>query len=437
MEWTVRPSGPLRGVLEVPGDKSMSHRAALLAALADGRSVVDRYLVAGVTRVLLDALGALGVACSVDGDRLTVESSGLLRPGSGSRRIDCGHSATTLRLLAGALGGAGIPAVLDGSPGLRRRPMRRVVDPLRRMGVAIEASPQGTAPLVLQGRRSGERPRGGEHRLAVASGQVKSALLLAGLFADGLTTVEEPGPSRDHTERMLAAMGVRVDRDPGRHRAVLHPPSMPLPPLTARLPGDPSAAAFVVTAALITPGSEVRLDDVGLNPTRTGFLDVLADMGADLDVRPTGERRGEPVGTVIARGSELRAVDVRGDRIVRCIDELPVLAVAASFARGTTTVREAEELRRKETDRISRIATGLRALEIDVREVSDGLDVTGGRPAGGTVDASGDHRIAMALALAGLPGAGVVRVRGAEIASESYPGFADDLRRLGAAFEES
>ncbi len=428
----VQPGPSLRGAVTPPGDKSISHRAILLAALAQGTSRVENLLVAGVTRPMLNALTALGVPWALHDTTLTVDSPGPQGWRAPRVPLHCGHSATTMRLLAGALAAAGVPAVLDGSPGLRRRPMRRVTEPLRAMGVPI-IDTDGHAPLTLAARPSGQPLRGGTFRLAVASAQVKSALLLAGLAAATPVTVHEPGPSRDHTERLLQGLGLRL-AFPAAHTVTLHPPQGPLPPLRLRLPGDISAAAFVLVAALITPGSQVVIEGVGLNPTRTGLLDALQRMAADLTVEPQGEAYGEPYGRITARYSpQLRGTTIRGDLVVRMIDEFPILAVAAAYAQGPTTVREAAELRHKESDRITALAAGLRALGVPVEEHPDGFTILGrAEVAGGRAHAHGDHRLAMALTVAGLAAHGPVEVLGAGMFRESYPGFVADLQRLGA-----
>jgi 3-phosphoshikimate 1-carboxyvinyltransferase len=316
--------------------------------------------------------------------------------------------------------------------------MRRIIDPLKAMGVAIEGT-DGCAPLKIG---VSSRPlHAGAHVLPVASAQVKSCLLLAALAADDETTILEPGPSRDHTERMLQAMGVQVLRgvqqpvsSPAAFWTRLQPPSpLVLSPLDATLPGDMSAAAFLIVAALITPGSEIRLEGVGLNPTRTGLLDALLEMGAEIqiDIRP--EQGGEPVGDLTVRHSRLHGIQVSGERVVRMIDEFPAFSAAAAWAEGETLVRDAQELRNKESDRIDVLGEQLRQLGIDFHPTADGFLMHGGdAPAGGEVAASGDHRLAMSLALVGLSSRQPVTVHGAEIIHESFPGFAKVLRSLGA-----
>ena len=437
MQLTIHSGHPLRGTCAVPGDKSLSHRAALFAALANGESVIDRFLVSGVTRAMLDALTALGVAWQVRDQRLTICGTGLLGLRAPTAPLDCRNSATTIRMLAGAVAATGIEATLDGTPGLRRRPMSRIVEPLRAMGVAIHAAANDGAPLVLHGRETEQRLRAIDYTLPVASAQVKSCLLLAALGAGGPTTIREPGPSRDHTERMLRAMGVEVesvaDASAANARAVtLRPPSAPLLPLRLALPGDISAAAFLIVAALIVPDSEIVIRDVGLNPTRTGLLDALRDMGADIRVSNLHDVSAEPVGDLTVRHGPLHGTQVAGDLVVRMIDEFPVFAIAAAYADGVTEVREAEELRHKESDRINALVGELSRLGVAITPRPDGFRIVGGAVAGGTVAAHGDHRIAMSCALAGLASHCPVVVEGAEIMAESFPDFAATLRALSA-----
>ncbi len=444
MKLVIIPGNPLRGRVRLPGDKSMSHRAVLLAAMADGESHIDNFLVSGVTRAMLRGLGALGIPWSLDGARLRVQGRAPTAWKTPVAALDCGNSATTIRLLAGALAASGVAAVLDGSDGLRRRPMGRIVSPLREMGIEIEAAHGETAPLRLKARRSGQagdRLRGITAQLPVASAQVKSCLLLAGLAADGPTTLLEPGPSRDHTERMLRGLGIQVEQEtinPSSARPVfqtrLYPPEvLRLPPLTLSLPGDISSGAFLIAAALVTPGSEVTLEGVGINPTRTGLLDAFQAMGADLQVIQTGLAGGEPVGNVTARYSTLEGTMVSGSLVVRMIDEFPAFAAAAAFARGTCVVCDAEELRTKESDRIEAICSELGKLGVEIDSAPDGFTIRGkGAPLqGGAVEPHGDHRLAMSLAAAGLGARGPVTIEGGEIVDESFPDFAGVLAGLG------
>ncbi len=439
---TVSPSPPLSGSLALPGDKSLSHRAALFAALAQGESVIDNFLEAGVTRAMLAALENLGFDYQLAAGRLTLRGEGLDGWRARARQtgpvLDCGHSATTMRLLAGALAAAGVPAALDGSAGLRSRPMGRIVEPLQAMGVPVRST-GGKAPLNFKARNG--RPLQSQiFDLPVASAQVKSCLLLAGLAADGPVTVIEPGPSRDHTERLLGGMGAEVARmelPGGKFRVELQPPATPLDPLNLSLPGDFSSAAFLIVAGLITPGSEIRLQSVGLNPTRTGLLDALEMMGAGIRLENRRERQGEPVGDILVRHTPLSACRVDGPLVVRMIDEFPAFAVAAAYAVGGTVVREARELRLKESDRISALCRQLRSIGVEARELDDGFCIPGDqKPAGGQVDPSGDHRLAMALAVAGLAAQGPVMVGHPEIIRQSFPGFQEALSGLGAKIDD-
>ncbi len=436
MNLLVVPGHPLLGEVSLPGDKSISHRGALFGALAEGESRLENFLVAGVTRAMLNCLGALGVGWELVDTTLTVAGRGIDGFSAPEAALDCGNSATTLRLLAGALAAAGRPAVLDGSPGLRRRPMDRIVEPLREMGVPIDTSETGRAPLTLSARPAQQRLRALRYELPMASAQVQTAILLAGLAADGPTRLTVPGPCRDHTQRLLASMGVKINTrsaaEHGAHTVTLDPPSRPMRPLSFVLPGDISSAAFLIVGALITPGSDITLRSVGLNPTRTGLLEALTRMGASIRVTRKVERQGEPLGDLLVRYSPLRGTVVDGPLVVRMIDEFPAFAVAAAHADGATVVRDARELRLKESDRIASLVRGLGGVGVALQERDDGFELDGGQAAaGGVVSAGGDHRLAMAFATAGLAARGPITVRGAEIIDESFPSFAESLRSLG------
>lgn len=438
MNLTIFPGSPLRGCVEPPGDKSLSHRAALFAALAEGESRVEHFLVSGVTEAMLRSLKALGVAWELSSDTLQVQGCGLRGLRSPVGALDCGNSATTMRLLTGAVAAAGIAAVLDGSAGLRRRPMERIAGPLRKMGVDISTAEGGGAPLSLGSRPPSRRLSALDYSLPVASAQVKTCLLLAALAADAPTTLHEPALSRDHTERMLRGMGVSIENspEPTGYRVTLTPPETPLQPLRGVLPGDFSAAAFLMAAALITPGSELTLPAVGLNPTRTGLLDAFRAMGGDLEVSNLRECLGEPVGDLKVRFSPLRGIEIGGEWVVRMIDEFPAFAAAAVFADGPSVVRDAQELRYKESDRIGALCSELRAVGAQVEETPDGFILQGGGARGGVVNPHGDHRLAMSLAVLGLASREPVQVLGAEITRESFPRFPDVLRSLGAQIDE-
>jgi 3-phosphoshikimate 1-carboxyvinyltransferase len=437
------PGRPLQGVMCVPGDKSLSHRAALFAALAEGESRIENFLVSGVTQAMLEALTALGVAWAWEmnkpgGERrvLVVQGQGLRGLSNPAQAIDCGNSATTMRLLAGALSAAGVTATLDGSAGLRRRPMNRIVEPLQQMGVAIQAT-DGCAPLTLRPSAFPLRPI--NYSLPVASAQIKTCLLLAALAAGGPTTLVEPGPSRDHSERMLRSMGAMVTSEKGYqdgkplYKTSLTPPkSRVLSPLAIALPGDFSSAAFLIVAALITPGSNVTIQEVGLNSARTGLLDALLGMGADICITSQANRSGEPVGDLQVKYSRLQGTTIRGEQVVRMIDEFPIFAIAAAYASGATTVSEAAELRMKESDRIAVLCEELRKLGVQAVEHPDGFTIQGGAAIqGGVLQPHGDHRLAMSLAVAGLASQAPVAIQDAQIIEESYPEFTQTLQALG------
>jgi 3-phosphoshikimate 1-carboxyvinyltransferase len=420
------PSGPLRGSLRPPSDKSISHRAALIAAMGEGGTMIEGYLDAADTRSTLAAVEALGAR--VEGDdslssQLRVHGVGLR--GAESADIDVGNAGTLLRLLPGWLAGQeGEDWVLDGDESIRRRPVDRIAVPLRQMGARLKCREDRLPPLRIEG----EPLRGITYELPVASAQVKSCLLFAGLLAHGETRVIEPEPSRDHTERMLTAAGASIERDGD---AVVVRPAERLEPEPITVPADISSAAFFVVAALLVPGSEVVLEEVGVNPTRTGLLTILERMGAAVEVEDEREVGGEPVASQRVRSAPLWATEVGGAEIPLAIDELPLVALAACFAEGMTVIRDAEELRRKESDRIETVTAALRALGGSVFPTPDGMVIEGtGGLRGGTIESHGDHRIAMLGAVAGLASREGVEVQGMDAAAVSYPGFEADLRAL-------
>lgn len=441
MKLTIVPGQALRGEVSLPGDKSLSHRAALFAALAEGESRAENFLVSGVTAAMLGALTGLGVGWRLEGDTLSVQGVGLRGLTCPAAALDCGNSATTLRLLAGALAASGITATLDGSAGLRRRPMGRIVQPLQAMGVDITPGEGGGAPLRLGGRSPDDRLRGLTYTLPVASAQVKTCLMLAALAADRPTTLIEPSLSRDHSERMLASQGVAVRTFTSASGAALEiiPPTQPLSPLRMKIPGDFSAAAFLLVAALVTAGSDITLRNIGLNPTRTGLLAALLEMGADIRLLEPRQVSGEPAGDVRVRCSPLHGVEISGARVVDMIDEFPVFAAAAAFASGPTRVRDAAELRHKESDRISALCSELAVQGVAVTEAPDGFIIEGrAAVAGGaSVDPHGDHRLAMALAVLGLGTQHGLTIAQPEIIAESFPEFVATLRSLGAGINLS
>jgi 3-phosphoshikimate 1-carboxyvinyltransferase len=415
----VEPAASVRGTFTLPGDKSISHRAAILGAMAQGETRVSNFSEAADCASTLGCLRGLAVSVERDGARVTIGGGGLESWRAPASPLDAGNSGSTIRMLAGPLAGRPFRTTLIGDESLSRRPLERVAVPLRAMGATIETT-DGHAPLTI----TGGALRGMTHELKVASAQVKTALLLAGLSAEGRTTVREPMPSRDHTERMLAAFGARVERD-GLAASV--DGGTRLRGATVAVPGDASSAAFLVVAALVLPDSELRLEGVLLSPTRTAFVEVLRAMGGQVEA--TLERsEPEPVGTIVARSSSLRGIRIDPALVPSLIDEVPALAVAGAFASGRLEVTEAGELRHKETDRIAALARGLTALGARVEERPDGLVVAGGAPLrGAAVDSEDDHRIAMALSVAALGARGTTDVARGECVAVSFPSFYEVL----------
>lgn len=423
----IQPGTPLRGSTPVPGDKSISHRAVLMGMLADGQTEVRGWLPAGDTEASLRCVEALGVQVDRhDKTTLTVHG-GHLR--AASAPLDFVNAGTGIRLAAGIMAGQTFASVLDGSEQLRRRPMKRIIDPLRQMGAVIDSA-DGRAPLTI----TPAGLKGIEYLLPMASAQVKSAVLLAGLFADGSTTVIQPGPARDHTERMLMAMGANIQVD-GNNATIS--PGAALRPMNLTVPGDFSSAAFLMVAGCIVPGSDLIIEHVNLNETRTGLLEVLLAMGADITVTNEAKEAGEPVGDLRVRHSALKGVEIGGDIVVRMIDEFPVLMVAALYAEGETVVRDAQELRVKETDRIAVMSGELSRLGALITETHDGYRITGPQSlVGAVVDGHDDHRVAMSLSVAGLVADARTVVNDSRCAGDSFPGFGETLVRLGAELRE-
>ena len=437
MKLLIRPQKtPLRGTISVPGDKSISHRAIMLAALADGTSLIRNWLPAGDTIATLEAFRALGVAIRVDEKSpqawdLQIEGRGLYGLQPPPAALDCRNAGTCMRLLAGILAGQSFASVLDGSPQLRKRPMRRITDPLSQMGAIIQAT-DGKAPLAIEPATL----QAVDFEMSVASAQVKSALLLAGLYADGPVRVYQPGPARDHTERMLQAMGVEITTL--GNWVTIQPPAAPLRPLDLTVPGDISSAAFPLVAAAIVPHSEITITNVGYNQTRTGLLDALRAMGADVSVSDEQVTGGETAVSLTIRYSKLQPTSVSGDTVVRGIDEFPIWAVAATQAAGASHVSDAAELRVKEVDRIAILAGELRKLGASIDERPDGFIVHGpARLYSAEVDSHDDHRLAMSLAVAGLVTHGLTLVHDARCAADSFPGFVETMQQLGASLEKN
>ncbi|HEY5921151.1 MAG TPA: 3-phosphoshikimate 1-carboxyvinyltransferase [Kofleriaceae bacterium] len=444
MKLIVEPAtGPLSGTITVPGDKSIGHRALLFSLLSQTPIRVLGLGDGADNGRSARAITALGARITKDGDALLIAGTGLDAMIAPSAPIDCGNSGTTIRLLCGLLAGQRFATTLVGDESLSKRPMRRVIEPLAQMGGSITGqggTAQGgnldvTPPLVV-GPAHGPL-RALAYTLPMASAQVKTAILLAGLYADGVTTVTEPGPSRDHSERMLAYLGAPLAVE-GRTTAIdTHGWNRRLSGAGFEVPSDPSSSAFLVAAALVAGAGELRLPGVCVNPTRTGFLDVIAAMGGEVTREDQRQAGPEPVATLVVRGAarELRATEIAGDLAVRSIDELPILAVLAARAKGTTVVRDAEELRVKESDRIATTCALLRAFGVECEAKADGF-VVEGRPDRALdparVHAEGDHRIAMAAAIAGLVASGTTYIDDADNVATSYPGFAAALTQLGA-----
>ncbi|WP_411834840.1 3-phosphoshikimate 1-carboxyvinyltransferase [Pseudoxanthomonas mexicana] len=422
-DWIASPSQPLHGELTIPGDKSISHRAVMFAALADGVSRIDGFLEGEDTRATAAIFARLGVRIETpSASRRIVHGVGVdgLKPPAGD--LDCGNAGTGMRLLAGLLAGQPFDSVLVGDESLSRRPMRRVTVPLARMGARIDTAEGGLPPLRIHG---GQALAGIDHTLEVASAQVKSALLLAGLYARGETVVREPHPTRDYTERMLAAFGVDIEFSPGHARLR---GGQRLRATDIEVPADFSSAAFFLVGASIVPGSRLRLRAVGLNPRRTGLLAALRMMGADIAEENHRVHGGEAVADLLVRHAPLRGIEVPEALVPDMIDEFPALFVAAACAEGPTVVRGAAELRVKESDRLAAMATGLRALGLRVDETPDGATLHPGALQGGRIESHGDHRIAMAFAMAAQRAQGEVRIGDVANVATSFPGF-DALAR--------
>lgn len=423
--YTVRPSKGIRGEIVVPGDKSISHRSIMLGSIARGETTVRGFLRGEDNIATLNAFRAMGVVINDDGETLRIEGKGLRGLAEPTDVLDCGNSGTSMRLLTGLLAPQRFYAVLSGDRYLRRRPMRRVVEPLGQMGACIFGREGGEkAPLTIVGSDL----TGINYNSPVASAQVKSALMLAGLYAAGETRVTEPHLSRDHSERMFRHFGADIESGPA---GVVVRGGRELEGRDIVVPGDISSAAFFMVAALIVPGSELLIRGVGVNPTRTGIIDILTAMGGSLELLDQREVSGEPVADLLIRSSRLKGIEIAGEVVTRAIDEFPVICVAAALAEGRTVVREARELRVKETDRIAAMATNLRAVGVTVTETEDGMEIEGAeRIAGGSVESFGDHRIAMSMLVAGLAATGEISVNDTECIGTSFPTFFPLLERV-------
>ncbi|MGH7792342.1 MAG: 3-phosphoshikimate 1-carboxyvinyltransferase [Thermodesulfobacteriota bacterium] len=420
-------SVPLRGEFTPPGDKSISHRAVILGSLGEGLTTVKGFLSCDDTLSSAKAMMMLGVPIEIEEDRVEIKGKGLFGLNEPEDTIDAENSGTTARLMSGLLSAQGFFSTITGDRYLRARPMERVVRPLTKMGARIWGRDAGKRlPLAIQGNRLS----GIQYRLPVPSAQVKSAILLAGLYADGETEVIEPSPTRDHTERMLSYFGIDFEKN---GTSVKIKSQKLLKGGELQVPADISSAAFFIVAAVINSNSEVLIKNIGINPHRTGIIEILKQMGGNIEILHERELNGEPVGDVLVRASTLKSAEIKGDIIPRAIDELPVIAVAACFAEGETIIKDARELRVKETDRIKAVTTELRKLGAEVEELDDGMIIEGKEMLTGARCSSwGDHRIAMALAIAGTRAKGITEIEDAECVSVSFPGFFDVMKRLRA-----
>ena len=422
---TIIPKGPLRGTVHVPGDKSITHRALILSALAEGSSTLRGYCRGEDCLNTLSSLQQLGVSIEVEPDKVHVSGKGLWGLNEPTEPLDCGNSGTGLRLLTGVLAGQQFSSVLTGDSSLRSRPMGRIVKPLQLMGAHIQGRKGGElAPLTVKGSPL----KGVEYVSPISSAQVKSAVLLAGLFAKGETRFSEPLLSRDHTERMFRFLDIPFEVE-GNSIHLTGQRSFRAKDLF--VPGDLSAAAFFIVGASIVPDSEIRIPNIGLNPARTGILDILLEMGANIQIENQREESGEPVGDLLIRPAQLRGISISRTQVPKTIDEFPIFCVAAAMADGKTTVTGAEELRVKETDRIKAMATELKKLNVKIEETPDGFIVQGRSTIhGGCCQSYGDHRVAMAMAIAALAAQTPTQIEDTSCIGTSFPGFNDKLLEL-------
>lgn len=421
----VQPVKRIEGTVRVPGDKSISHRAVMFGALAEGTTTIEGFLPGADCLSTIDCFRRMGVKIEQAGDRVTVYGKGWYGLEEPSQHLDVGNSGTTIRLMAGILATQPFHAVMEGDESIAKRPMRRVIGPLRQMGAKIDGRKDGEyTPLSIRGGGL----QGISYQSPVASAQVKSAILLAGLQAKGVTSVTEPQLSRDHTERMLQAFGVKVVRD---GLTVSVEGGQTLTGRAIRVPGDISSAAFLIAAVMMVPGSSLLIENVGVNPSRTGIIDVVRAMGGRIELQNERIVNEEPVADLLVTHSELRGIEIGGEIIPRLIDEIPVIAVMATRANGRTVIRDAEELRVKETDRIATVASQLSKFGASVTPTPDGLIVEGATQlTGAAIDSMGDHRIGMAMAIAGLAAEGETVIANDAAINVSFPGFADLLARI-------
>ncbi|MBI4191798.1 MAG: 3-phosphoshikimate 1-carboxyvinyltransferase [Betaproteobacteria bacterium] len=429
--YKVEQGGALKGCIRVPGDKSISHRSIMLGSIAEGATHVSGFLEGEDALATMNVFRALGVR--IDGpDHGSVTVHGVGRHGlrAPAKVLDCGNSGTSMRLLCGLLAGQDFDCELSGDASLRKRPMQRVAEPLARMRAEILTAEGGRPPLRIKGSAN---LRGIDYRMPIASAQVKSALLLAGLYARGRTCVTEPAPTRDHTERMLAAFGHAVERNGS---TVCVSGGGKLTAIAIKVPADISSAAFFMAGASIARGSDLMLEHVGVNPTRTGVIDILRLMGADIELLNQRQAGGEPIADIRVRHAELKGIEIPVGLVPLAIDEFPVLFVAAANARGATVLRGAEELRVKESDRIAVMVEGLQALGVVAEPAADGMRVTGGNYGGGTVASHGDHRVAMAFSIAALRASAPITVTDCANVATSFPGFVELARSAGLRIQD-
>jgi len=426
IRFTAQAGGSLKGQIRVPGDKSISHRSIMLGSIAEGVTEINGFLEGEDSLATLKAFRAMGVAIEGPKDgKVTVHGVGLPGLKAPSEPLGLGNSGTSMRLLSGLLAGQAFDVEVVGDHSLMSRPMRRVTEPLAKMGAQIGATEKGTAPLKIRG---GQALQGISYVMPIASAQVKSCLLLAGLYASGRTCVQEPAPTRDHTERMLSGMGYPVSSQGGK---VCLEGGGRLTATTIDVPADISSAAFFLVGASIAPGSDLLLEHVGINPTRTGVLEILKLMGADIEMLHQREVGGEPVADLRVRSAQLHGIDIPLAQVPLAIDEFPVLFIAAACAQGRTLLTGAAELRVKESDRIQVMADGLQALGIQAEPTEDGMMIHGGRLSAGRVDSKGDHRIAMSFAMAALRAQGPISIDDCANVNTSFPGFVELASAVG------
>lgn len=420
----VEKANAISGLISVPGDKSISHRAIMLAAISQGKTVIEGFLNGQDCLSTIGCFRAMGINIERRGQRYEVDGKGLMGLQEPNNVLDAGNSGTTMRLLMGILAGQNFLSIITGDQSLRQRPMARVAEPLRAMGANIEGRSDGKfAPMVIRGGNL----QGMTWKTPVASAQIKSAILLGGLFANGSTTVIEPTISRDHTERMLTSFGVAVERE---GTAVTVKPGI-LQGQHISVPGDISSAAFFIVAAAAKPGAHLVIKNVGLNPTRTGIIDVMREMGANIEIDNMRQLAGEEAGDIVVHGSVLHGIEIKGEMVPRLIDEIPVLAVAAALAEGVTSIRDASELKVKESNRLAAIVTEMKKMGVEIKELPDGMEIVGpNKLQGASINSYHDHRIAMAMAVCGLFAEGKTVISDSACIDISFPGFGDLLHQI-------